>query len=134
MQVRYFGSSERALLGVYSPPEAALEREAVVLLCHPAPQEYMRSHWALRQLAARLAAAGLHVLRFDYSGTGDSAGDSSAGASLEAWRADVLTATRGAQRHLGRQAPIARRAPARGDAGGPGRSTRAGTSCCGSPS
>ena len=91
MRLRYFGSSARPLLGVYSPPDAALEREAAVLLCHPAPQEYMRSYWALRQLAGKLAAAGLHVLRFDYSGTGDSAGDG-ADASLDAWRADVLGA------------------------------------------
>ncbi len=91
MQVSYFGSVERPLLGLYHPPEDGGERNAAVLLCPPAPQEYMGSHWALRKLAARLAGAGFHVLRFDYYGTGDSGGDSSAG-TLEQWREDVTTA------------------------------------------
>ena len=91
MHVSYFGSSERRLFGAYHPPEDGGERNAAVLLCGPAPQEYMQSHWVLRKLAARLATAGFHVLRFDYYGTGDSGGDSSAG-SLEQWRADVVTA------------------------------------------
>ena len=37
--------------------------------------EYMRTHKAVRQLTMMLAKAGYHLLRFDYFGTGDSAGD-----------------------------------------------------------
>jgi pimeloyl-ACP methyl ester carboxylesterase len=88
VQLSYFGSSGRQLLGLYNPPSAASERDAAVLLCHPAAQEYMRCHWALRQLALRLAGAGFHVFRFDYFGTGDSAGGSEE-ADLEQWRRDV---------------------------------------------
>jgi pimeloyl-ACP methyl ester carboxylesterase len=91
LQVSYFGSSATQLFGAYSPPAAPVERDGAVLLCPPGPHEYMRSHWALRQLALKLSAAGLHVLRFDYSGTGDSAGASEV-ASLEQWRRDVLAA------------------------------------------
>lgn len=91
MQLSYFGSSAKQLLGIYSPPAGAVERDAAVLICHAGPQEYMRSYWALRQLAVRLAAAGFHAFRFDYYGTGDSAGASADG-DLDQWRQDVATA------------------------------------------
>jgi pimeloyl-ACP methyl ester carboxylesterase len=48
-------------------------------------------HWAFQKLAGMLAAAGFHVLRFDYFGTGDSSGDSADG-SLAQWTEDVGTA------------------------------------------
>lgn len=47
-----------------------------VLLCPPLGQMLLRTHRVYRQLAAGLAARGIGVLRFDYRGTGDSAGDS----------------------------------------------------------
>jgi len=91
LHASYFGSSDKPLLGIYSPPSGRAQRDAVVLVCHPAPQEYMRSYWALRRLAARLADEGFHVFRFDYYATGDSAGDSVA-ASLAEWRENVVAA------------------------------------------
>ena len=45
----------------------------------------------MRLLANMLAAAGTHVLRFDYFGTGDSAGNME-DADLGAWFGDVETA------------------------------------------
>ncbi|WP_420997523.1 alpha/beta fold hydrolase [Cupriavidus sp. 30B13] len=45
-----------------------------VVICNPHGHEAMWSHRALRHLAGDLAAAGLPALRFDYPGTGDSAG------------------------------------------------------------
>lgn len=74
MNPLFFGASDRQLYGVYHPPQAAPQPEAV-LLCAPFGQEYMRSHRAYRQLALMLSKRGRHVLRFDYFGTGDSAGD-----------------------------------------------------------
>ena len=61
------------------------------MLCHPFGSEYMRAHRSLRELAARLAQLGFHVLRFDYSSTGDSAGASEE-AELPRWLEDVGTA------------------------------------------
>ena len=62
-----------------------------MVICHPFGQEYLRAHRSLRELAARLAAAGFHVLRFDYQGTGDSAGEGNE-AGVEAWLGDVAAA------------------------------------------
>ena len=88
--VNYFGSTDKQLLGVYQPPRAAPQDHGV-LLCYPAPQEYMRTHWAFRSLADLLTREGLHVLRFDYYATGDSAGASAAG-TLQQWVDDIGTA------------------------------------------
>jgi pimeloyl-ACP methyl ester carboxylesterase len=84
----YFGDSATSLFGVYHPPKAASGRATGVVLCYPFGQEYMRAHRAFRQLALLLTRAGFHVMRFDYYGTGDSAGDALAG-SLRRWVADV---------------------------------------------
>ena len=71
-----FGKSGQQLFGAYHPPAERRPREAAAVLCYPAVQEYMRTHWAFRKLAGLLSRDGLHVLRFDYFGTGDSAGGS----------------------------------------------------------
>ncbi len=90
----FFGQSQRPLFGIYHAPKAdARERSqpSGVVICPPIGQEYMRTHRALRQLALQLNKAGLHALRFDYSGIGDSAGDNSE-AALDAWLDDTRAA------------------------------------------
>lgn len=74
MEVLLFGESSQPLLGVYHPANADLDLRRGVVFCSPFGQEYMRSHRAFRVLADALAMKGYHVLRFDYRGTGDSAG------------------------------------------------------------
>lgn len=61
------------------------------MICNPFGQEYLRAHRSLRELANRLAAEGFHVLRFDYYGCGDSAGDSEE-VSLEQCLLDISAA------------------------------------------
>ena len=51
----------------------------------------MRSHWAFRRLSELLVSEGCHVLRFDYFGTGDSAGNCEE-ARLLNWVDDICTA------------------------------------------
>ncbi len=87
----FFGSSERQLFGVHHPPERGGVRDSAVLICPPFGAEHIAAHRALQQLAARLARGGFHVLRFDYSCTGDSAGDGEE-ARFDDWVADVGTA------------------------------------------
>jgi pimeloyl-ACP methyl ester carboxylesterase len=87
----FFGSSERPLFGVHHPPKGKETRSEGVVLCYPMGQEYMRSHRAFRQLANLLVRRGHHVFRFDYYGTGDSAGASDEG-SLSQWVSDVGSA------------------------------------------
>jgi pimeloyl-ACP methyl ester carboxylesterase len=88
----YFGKTGAALLGVYYPPAGDIPHcNQGVLLCPAFGQEFLRSHRAFRQLGLLLARAGLHVLRFDYFGTGDSAG-ALRDASISRWLDDISAA------------------------------------------
>ncbi len=62
-----------------------------MLLCNPFGEEASRAHRTYRVLATQLERAGYTALRFDYSGTGDSDGDSGA-ATVDAWVGDVAIA------------------------------------------
>lgn len=87
----FFGTRERRLFGIYTPAQRGGTVERGVVLCHPWGQEYLRAHRSMRHLGALLTKAGVHVLRFDYFGTGDSGGDMQDG-DLEGWRSDIETA------------------------------------------
>jgi pimeloyl-ACP methyl ester carboxylesterase len=62
-----------------------------VVICNPWGAEHINAHRALRQLSRKLSGAGLHVLRFDYFGTGDSAGDMTQ-TDLPGWENDIKSA------------------------------------------
>jgi len=87
----FFGTAARPLYGVYHPPKGTAGEKVGVVLCYPIHVEYMRAHRAFRQLTSLLTRRGMHVLRFDYHGTGDSGGDESEG-TLDGWTADVESA------------------------------------------
>lgn len=85
----YFGEGERRLLGVYDPAEkAGTGTPRAVVFCAPWGPEYIITHRALRSLALNLSAVGRHVLRFDYFGVGDSAGEIEEG-DVEGWLDDI---------------------------------------------
>lgn len=73
-EVFHFGVAQRGLLGIRhcSGPDA----HAAVLICAPLLQEGIRCQRALWSLSETLMIAGVDVLRFDWFGSGDSAGDS----------------------------------------------------------
>lgn len=56
-------------------PATRLIRSTGVVICYPLGHEYFRAHRACVKLADRLAHLGFPVLRFDYTGTGDSESD-----------------------------------------------------------
>jgi pimeloyl-ACP methyl ester carboxylesterase len=90
-QPRWFGDHESPLFGwLHSPP--AVTRNAALVLCPPFGHEYMVAHRAYRKLAAQLAAAGFSVLRFDYHGTGDSAGLASDAQRISSWQESIIHA------------------------------------------
>lgn len=87
----FFGDSTEPLYGVYHPARNEDAELRAILLCYPMGVEYMRAHRAFRQLTHLLVRAGIHVLRFDYHGTGDSAGDGE-DATLARWEDDIVLA------------------------------------------
>ncbi|HEY6551982.1 MAG TPA: alpha/beta hydrolase, partial [Vicinamibacteria bacterium] len=88
MKPLFFGSSQKPLFGLHTPPTGESGGRSAVVLCAPVGQEYMRSHRTLRELAGRLSQSGFHVLRFDYYGCGDSGGTALEG-DLDQWTSDV---------------------------------------------
>lgn len=87
----FFGDRLRPLFGIHHPPRSREARGTGVVLCHPIGQEYLRAHRAFTQLSNLLSREGFHVFRFDYFGTGDSAGDIRE-ATVARWQTDVSAA------------------------------------------
>lgn len=83
----YFGENSRRLFGLYDPPTRRPNGH-LVLICHPIGQEYLRTYRCFKLLAQRLSGAGAHVMRFDYFGTGDSAGHTDE-CDLSRWLDDI---------------------------------------------
>lgn len=65
-----------------------------VVLCGPYGYEELCAHRAWKCFAEKLAAAGLPTLRFDYPGSGDSAGDDGEPDRVRAWLDGVKAAVR----------------------------------------
>ena len=100
LQPFYFGTSEKQLFGCYHAPQAAPVRDCGVVLCYPMGFEYTSSHRVYRQLAVRLSKVGFPVLRFDFYGSGDSAGECQQG-TIRQWLADISTAIGEIKRRCG---------------------------------
>jgi len=87
----FFGETSKELFGCYHKSIQVPARKHGILLCNPMGQEYIQSHRAFYQLAVKLAKIGFHVLRFDYFGCGDSAGEFDQG-SVHQWVSDIQMA------------------------------------------
>lgn len=87
----WFGSTDAPLFGSVHVPASGRARGAAVL-CAPLGKEHITTYRGMRQLAERLAAAGLMVLRFDYRGQGDSSGDQLDPEAVAGWTSSIAQA------------------------------------------
>ena len=69
----YFPNGQRSLFGIFHAPGTSIAQSAFVF-CHPFGEEKLWTHRVFVSFARQLAADGHPVLRFDYTGNGDSDG------------------------------------------------------------
>jgi alpha-beta hydrolase superfamily lysophospholipase len=95
----YFGPEGRPLFGwLHRAPERS---PLGLVVCNPFGYEAICAHRVLRHFASAAAAAGVPALRFDYDGTGDSAGHDREPERLAAWVASVGHAVDALRAHAG---------------------------------
>jgi alpha-beta hydrolase superfamily lysophospholipase len=82
---RFIGPDGRMLFAWHHPARPDVRRGAAVVLCPPLGYDYICVYRTWRILAERLAALGFDAIRFDYDGTGDSAGNPEEPGRPEAW-------------------------------------------------
>jgi alpha-beta hydrolase superfamily lysophospholipase len=87
----WFGPESRPLYGWVARPAGGVARGGVIL-CPPMGEEGRAAHRTFRRLAEELADAGIVALRFDYDGTGDSAGLQDDPDRVPSWLASIEAA------------------------------------------
>lgn len=102
-QPLYFGPESRPLFGWLHRTTATPGAHVPfgIVICNPFGYEAISAHRTLRHFAKAFAQAGAPVLRFDYDGTGDSAGTDSDPDRLTAWVASVHHAAATLRRESG---------------------------------
>jgi len=76
------------LFACFHPAARPSAASAGVVMCSPLFGELVQQHRMFHRIAQDLAGRGIPTVRFDWFGTGDSAGDLD-GASVERWSADL---------------------------------------------
>lgn len=102
VEALYFGPPGSRLFG-WLHRSAAPEVGVALVICNPFGFEEVCVHRGLRVLAEAVAAAGTPVLRFDYAGCGNAAGDAEEGEVLGRWQASVHDAIDAVKRASGAQ-------------------------------
>jgi alpha-beta hydrolase superfamily lysophospholipase len=88
----YFKSGENQLFAWLHQPTKPLASNLGVVICNPFGYESICAHRSVREFAEAFAAAGIHALRFDYLGTGDSAEIDENADQVTLWSQDVIAA------------------------------------------
>jgi alpha-beta hydrolase superfamily lysophospholipase len=99
----YFDSSGQRLFGWLHRPEEGTAANIGLVICKPFGYEAICAHRSVRAFADMGAAVGMHALRFDYLGTGDSADIAPEADQLEVWTNDVIAAVSELRRLTGVQ-------------------------------
>lgn len=102
MEPRFIGDPNSQLLCIHHRAQGVHgNSKRAVVICPPIGQEYVQTHWSLRLFANQLARKGVHVLRLDYYGIGDSAGEIEDVTSTAVWRQNIATAIQHLQDNTG---------------------------------
>ncbi len=99
----FFQSRGEPLFGWLHRPDQAPCHDHGVIICPPIGCEQIHAHRTLRHLADAFAQAGFSVLRFDYHGTGDSAGIDENPDRHATWLANIRDAMAWLTEHTGCQ-------------------------------
>jgi alpha-beta hydrolase superfamily lysophospholipase len=85
----FIAHNKRYLFVWHHPALVTARRGVAVVLCPASGSEYVHAYRAWRKLAEQLAGIGFDVLRFEYEGTGDSAGDPEESVQPDAWLRNI---------------------------------------------
>jgi alpha-beta hydrolase superfamily lysophospholipase len=88
----FFGPAQRPLFGWLHQPGEERHRDAGLLICSPLGYDAISSHRTQRHLAEASAGHGFPALRFDYDGSGDSSGQDTDPARVDAWLESIRVA------------------------------------------
>jgi alpha-beta hydrolase superfamily lysophospholipase len=97
----YFKSDDNQLFAWLHGPAAPLASKVGVVICAPYGYESICAHRSIREFAETIAAAGIPAMRFDYSGTGDSAEIDESADQIALWTRDVIAAMRELRQQTG---------------------------------
>jgi alpha-beta hydrolase superfamily lysophospholipase len=100
-QALYFEGGERELFGWLHQATPGEFAGLGIVVCNAFGFEAICSHRSLRRFAESAAALGFPVLRFDYSGTGDSDDIEPDADQIESWVRDVRSAVAEIRRRTG---------------------------------
>jgi len=97
----YFGPTERPLFGWLHDPGRTSAGSVGLVICSPFGDEAIRTQRTIRHLAEDVARSGIPALRFDYDGTGDSAGHDLDADRLDQWLGSIRFAAQALRQWTG---------------------------------